>query len=256
MGLELALALALGFALGWGVFWLLGRRKSTAMLRLPNRLPLVERSLVSNHELEVLKWLRVAFHDHLVMVKVPVLRYTIPDLKQGSEFKANWHELLNGVYCTFLVCTDDGHVVGCIDVPSRKGVGMANRELKVRLLDDCNIAYRQVRHNELPNIGFIRSALLGEVDSPDTIEEAAELGAIDPAFKEELRSFTQQREQAAREAAAQKRQKAEASDAEKKRPIGFNPDGAGLYVPKNPKRGKPDYDDSFIMPMDTRPGKL
>jgi hypothetical protein len=45
------------------------------------------RGVVTNDEYEVWKWLRSTFHDHVVMVKLPVLRFTIPLEKDKDKEK-------------------------------------------------------------------------------------------------------------------------------------------------------------------------
>lgn len=65
------------------------------------------------------------------MIKVPVPRFTLPRL--GSDCRGV-HELLSGVYCTFTVCTPEGRVIGCIDVPGTLGLPESNHELKRKLL--------------------------------------------------------------------------------------------------------------------------
>ncbi|OYZ71670.1 MAG: DUF2726 domain-containing protein, partial [Polaromonas sp. 24-62-144] len=138
------------------------RKEADVSLRVPARWPLAARGLVTNGEDEVWKWLRSAFHDHLVMVKVPVLRFTIPMAGERNN-SAQWLELLSGVYTTFTVCTTDGTVVGCVDVPGKRGLGEASRELKEALLADCNISYTVVRSHSLPKVEAMRAAFLGEI---------------------------------------------------------------------------------------------
>lgn len=98
------LAAALGCS--WAPCLLLGGgAKADARLHLPVKLPLGARGLVTTSEHEVWTWLRHTFHDHVVMVKVPVSRFTLS--RDGEEQKhamagtAQWglhdlHGLHNG----------------------------------------------------------------------------------------------------------------------------------------------------------------
>ena len=255
-GLAAALGVLVGALLAaW--WW---RKKADARLHLPAKLPLGARGLVTTSEHEVWTWLRHTFHDHVVMVKVPVSRFTFP--RDGEkQTSMQWLELLNGVYATFTVCTTDGKVVGCVDVPGKRGLSTANRELKEDLLSDCGIAYTVVRGTRLPTGNAMRAAFLGEIlvdqieeDNPDT-----PIGG-DSGFHAELDAFTKQKVQARKEAALKELNK-EARNAlqpVQNRNVGFNPDGTGpIKVTNKPgQRGEPTFDDSFIHPFDTRPAKL
>ena len=179
--------------------WL--RRKSSARLRLPAKWPLAARALVTPAEYEVLKWLRKTFHDHAVMVKIPVLRFTIAiDKGKDPANEARWLDLLTGVYTTFTVCTAKGKVVGCVDVVGKRGLSQANRELKETLLSDCKIAYTVVRRNQLPTGHAMRAAFLGEIP-PDQLSAEVETRGGSSSFHADLDAFSEQRIKATKEAA-------------------------------------------------------
>lgn len=149
---------------GLGVFlskWFSNRQKASR-LRMPSSWPLVARGLVTASENEVWTWLRSTFPAHLVLVKVPVLRFTVP-MDAERTHSAQWLDRLGGVYTTFTVCTEDGTVVGCVDVPGIRGLGRTKRQLKESLLSACNIAYTVVRSTNLPAREAMRAAFLGEI---------------------------------------------------------------------------------------------
>lgn len=184
--------LLLGSVLGIGFYawWL--HKKSSASLRVPHKWPLVSRVLLSIEELEVLRWVQSIFPEHLVMVKLPVLRFTAPLGGQKSTATPRWQPLLDGVYCTFTVCTIHGVVVGCVDVTGKRGLSKANRDLKESLLSDCHIAYRVVRSDKLPLGSAMRAAFLGELEAQDEIDYQQTRGG-DSIFNAELLHFAQQR---------------------------------------------------------------
>ncbi|MFC6283898.1 MULTISPECIES: DUF2726 domain-containing protein [Polaromonas] len=251
--LMTVLGLVLGALLGAGLYaWRL-RQKAEASLRLPDRWPLAARVLVTNEEYDVLMWLRATFHDHLVMVKLPVLRFTIPIDREKNGAGKRWQELLGGVYCTFTVCTANGNVVGCVDVPGKRGLGKANRALKESLLSDCRIAYTVVRSAGLPKGSAMRAAFLGEIEVEDQLEHQPTRGG-DSSFHADLDSFTRQRRLAAKEAALKELNKEdEAKHRSKGQPVGFNPDGTGAIAAQKPNRF-PQWEDSFI--DESQPAKL
>ena len=129
--------------------------------RLPAQLPLDARRLVTHDELEVWRWLQRAFYDHHVLVKVSVIRFTKPRTAGRSK---HWHELLSAVYCSFTVCDKFGEVVGCVDVPGKRGLQKSHRDFKEKLLSECRIAYAVLWFNNLPSHAAVRNAFLGEAE--------------------------------------------------------------------------------------------
>jgi hypothetical protein len=226
------------------------RQKVSAGLRTPVKWPLVSRGLVTTSENEVWSWLRSVFHDHMVMVKVPVLRFTIP-MDRERHKSAQWLDMLGAVYTTFTVCSNDGTVVGCVDVPGKRGLGQANRELKEALLSDCNIAYTVVRSNSLPRPEAMRAAFLGEVANEFTTEPQ-QVFAEDVQFSAEVIAFTREKMRAAKES-AQRQINKQAQDASA-RPA--NGGRGSVVVEADTGRFPSDWENSFIGEADTRPGRL
>jgi hypothetical protein len=226
------------------------RRKSSAGLRVPVKWPLTARGLVTTAEDEVWSWLRKTFHDHLVMVKVPVLRFTIP-MDRERHKSAQWLDMLNAVYTTFTVCTTDGTVVGCVDVPGKRGLGQANRELKEALLSDCNIAYTVVRSNSLPRPEAMRAAFLGEL-SPEYNTEPQMIYSEDAQFSAEVVAFTKEKVRAAKES-AQRQINKQAQDAG-----GRNSTSKAMPLESTEKASRfpEEWENSFIGEADTRPARL
>jgi len=154
-----AAALLLGAAAGvWG-YAAHQRRKEQAKRRIPRKWPLAVRALVNSREKLVWRWLMRVFVDHHVLVKLPVTRFTMPQVREEGP---HWFQLLSGVYCTFTVCTPEGHVIGCVDVPGPRGLSLSNQTLKHTLLTQCNIRYWVVDPENLPHTTSIRAAFLGE----------------------------------------------------------------------------------------------
>lgn len=147
--------------------------------RIPNSWLLDSRGLVTTEEREVWDWLKRAFHDHEVMVKTPVARYTRARDKGQSK---KWFRLLEGIYCTFSICTPDGTVVGCLDVPGKHGLLRSHRDMKESIFTTCGIAYAVVRAGNLPSLDAIRAAFIDEIRLMD--EEA-----LKSDFEQEVSSF-------------------------------------------------------------------
>jgi hypothetical protein len=216
------------------------RRAAKARRRIPRRWPLEPRAMANSEERKVWRWLVRVFFDHHVMVKVPVTRFTLPRAKENS---AHWYQLLSGAYCTFTVCGDDGQVVGCVDVPGAKGISRSNLQLKLTLLSQCGIAYCVVEPNSLPTLEEMRADFLGgkaAVPNRKEMEDAAVATA----------------HQRLRAAVDHQRLKRDGADA--RMPAkGSDPDlGPDSFLPSDFAAGAWQQPDSFIAPLDSRPGKL
>ena len=251
--------IVLGAALGIFMHWGWARRKNSHKLRLPTRWLLHARALVTPEEQEVWKWLRSAFSDHAVMVKVPVMRFTIPNTRNRTDNQdQHWHQLLEGVYCTFSICAFDGKVVGCVDVPGKRGLSRDQREMKEDLLLECGIGYTTVRSNSLPSASAMRAAFLGEALRPEIDAQATRGG--DSSFHAALDEFTSEKVRAAKAQAMKELKDKHAAETEPKdavRDPGFNLDGTGSFMNRDKKdRFATKWEDSFTMPAESRPAKL
>ena len=207
------------------------KQQANEKMRLPAKWPLTSRILVTNEEHEVFKWLASVFHDHLVMVKLPVLRFTAHINKSENGPGARWQELLGGVYCTLTVCTSNGNVLDCVDVPRKRGLNKSNYQFKESLLSDCSISYTVVRSASLPEAGAMRAAFLGEKYVEDQIEALDTLGG-DSSFHADLDSVTKQKRNAAKAAALKALNKNDTGKSSAGfQPSGLNPDGTGAVDP-------------------------
>lgn len=154
-----ASALVIGMVMGAMLYAWRQRTINVARRRIPKQWPLAYRSIVNSRERKVWRWLVRSFLDHHVMVKMPITRFTVPASKEGVH---QWFEVLRGVYCSFTVCTAEGKVIGCVDVPGPVGLSLSNQTLKHTLLSQCNIRYWVIDAEQLPGVGDIRVAFLGE----------------------------------------------------------------------------------------------
>ena len=158
----IGLALVAGLAVGALVHSWWVKREASAKRRIPRQWPLTVRSLVNSKERRVWRWLVRAFLDHHVMVKMPVTRFTMPTQKDQGQ---HWFQLLSGVYCTFTICTAEGVVIGCVDVPGPLGLSLSNQTLKHTLLTQSQIGYWVVDPDHMPSVSEIRSGFIAEKDA-------------------------------------------------------------------------------------------
>ena len=143
-----------------------------------------------------------------------------------------------------------------MDVPGKRGINKTNRQLKETLLSDCRIAYTIVRSNNLPAVGAMRAAFLGEMQVEDQKETQATRGG-DSNFHADLDSFTKDKRNAAKAAALKALNNNNgAKTASTHQPAGFNPDGTGAFDAGKSGKFRTHWDDSFIQSDESRPAKL
>lgn len=186
----------------FGAFWLSRRKTRKKLVQpLPGFWPLRGRAILSSHEHNAWHSLRSVFHDHAVLVKIPILRFTqllepstlelanTADVQNGRKPKSDqWLEMLGGLYATFTICTLEGNVVGCVDVFGKHEDSKANREMKEALLLDCGIAYIVTSAFNVPDASTLRELFLGE--RPDVPEVVHITRGGDSDFHAEMNVFT------------------------------------------------------------------
>lgn len=232
VGIGIALGTLAGFLAS--LWW--ARRLAKRRRRIPKHWPLDSRRMASSSERRVWHWLNRVFFDHHVMIKTPVTRFTMPQDKASG---AHWHQLLSGVYCTFTLCSSEGHVIGCVDVPGPSGISRSNRLLKLALLSQCGISYCVVKADALPSLAEIRTEFLG-----DRALVAGNKGrdhAMITAAHQKLRT------------AVDRRRTERATDLGQLQPVSANSSGFGRELSDSDfSSGAWQQPNSFVVPLDSR----
>lgn len=233
--------MAVSGALGAYAYAMRLKKQEQAKRRIPRKWPLAVRTIVNSRERLVWRWMLRAFQDQHVMVKLPVTRFTMPQVREEGQ---HWFQILSGVYCTFTVCNTEGTAVGCVDVPGPQGLSLSNQTLKHTLLSQCNIRYWVVDPEHLPSLSTIRAAFLGE----------------QAVVKEELErvrtetEFNQTRANLKAALIRQRNNQPTASDfASLEALISTDPHGQEAYESQLSTSWR---HDSFVAPLDSRVGEL
>jgi len=201
VGLTLLAGIALG---GLLARWWSGRKSGADDLTLPAHWPLQARMVVDKIENKVWHSLKSIFHDHMVLVKVPVLRYTklqgAPILKTplgpnkqdhaGQLIQRQWLDRLEGIHTTFTVCTLNGRIVGCVDVPSSGKFLKSGSKIKEAMLLQCGIAYVVADALTTADAPKMRELFLGEMPSRSPAHQVTRGG--DSNFFSELTSYSRE----------------------------------------------------------------
>jgi len=236
------LVLLVGLSCGAGCHFLWTCYQTKARRRIPKHWPVDSRRIVNPDEGEVWRFVVKTFPEHQVMVKLPFTRFTTP---QGDKNKMELFEHLSNVYCTFTVSTRDGQNVGCVDVGSRnsKSISRSNQLLKLSLLSQCDICYWVVEHNARLHADELRSYFL-DADLPRPDKQAARRPELTSA-QVRLRGVVERQRQQRRTSVSR-----------------FERDGSegsssfGSFLDSEMDSGSWQTADSFIAPLETRPGTL
>ncbi|MBC7957282.1 MAG: DUF2726 domain-containing protein, partial [Cytophagales bacterium] len=147
--LPLILAcLAVALLLGAGVLWLWRQRKPRNR-PLPTEWTLTARPVFSTDERRIYRQLREALPHHIVLSKLPLVRFCQPTDPHEVRF---WYELLGSSNVTFAVCSANGRVLAAIDMDNERSGSRRNLQIKQSVLAACRVRYMRCPADHLPSI--------------------------------------------------------------------------------------------------------
>jgi hypothetical protein len=158
----LAAAALCGLAL---VLWLTQRR-ARGDGALPTEWPLSARAVFSSDERRVFRHLRQALPEHLVLAKLPLVRFCQP---VGSAEARRWYRLLGSAQVGFAVCSPQGRVLLAADLDNRRTLSVrAERalEIKRRALAACDIPYERWVPGQLPSLADLQDRVPASTFGP------------------------------------------------------------------------------------------
>ena len=130
-----------------GTLWALRQRKAEPP-PLPEEWTLTARPVFSSDERRVYRQLREALPHHIVLSKLPLVRFCQPSDPQQVRY---WYELLGSTHVGFAVCSANGRVLAAIDIDSERGNSRRITQIKQKVLAACrvraipaNVNYRYV----------------------------------------------------------------------------------------------------------------
>jgi hypothetical protein len=133
------------------VWWLRHREKPEP---LPAQWALTPRPVFNAHERLVHQQLRDALPHHVILAKVPLVRFCQPN--DPSEVRY-WFDLLGSIHVGFAVCAPNGRVLAALDIlagprpPSRRVTA-----IKQAVLRTCRVRYVVCRPDQLPTFAELQ----------------------------------------------------------------------------------------------------
>jgi hypothetical protein len=114
---------------------------------LPTDWALSARPVFSTDERRVYKLLREALPHHVVLSKLPLVRFSQPSDPARVRY---WYDLLGAINVTFAVCSANGRVLAAIDLDTDRGNSRRILQIKQSVLGACRIRYLRCPVDSLP----------------------------------------------------------------------------------------------------------
>lgn len=127
---------------------LLLRRPRRERKPLPTEWSLSPRPVFSADERRVFRLLREALPHHVVMCKLPMVRFCQPTEARDVRY---WYELLGGISVNFAICSPNGRVLAAIDIESERPGSARSLQIKQAVLAACRIRYLRASVDNLPS---------------------------------------------------------------------------------------------------------
>lgn len=141
---SLSLALLVGAALLWAV-----REREPRAKPLPTEWTLGPRPVFSSEERRVYRQLREALPHHIVLSKLPLVRFCQPIDPNEVRY---WYELLGSNHVSFAICSANGRVLAAIDLEAERGGSRRSVQIKRAVLAACKVRYLRCLPEELPSV--------------------------------------------------------------------------------------------------------
>jgi Protein of unknown function (DUF2726) len=127
--------------------WLARRRRQGQPL--PTEWSLSPRPVFSTDERRVYRQLREALPHHIVLSKLPLVRFCQPS--DPSEVRY-WYELLGASHVTFAICSANGRVLAAVDLENERAHSRRVQQIKQAVLGACRVRYLRCPLDHLPSI--------------------------------------------------------------------------------------------------------
>ena len=140
----------LGLAIG--LIWAL-RRPAYANKGLPAEWSLTARPVFTTDERRVFRLLREALPHHVVLSKLPLVRFCQPTEAKEVRY---WFDLLGASHVTFAVCSPNGRVLAAIDLEGERGATPRSLQIKQAVLSACRVRYLRCAMDQLPSVAELQ----------------------------------------------------------------------------------------------------
>jgi hypothetical protein len=120
---------------------------------LPTEWALTPRPVFSTDERRVYRQLREAVPHHVVLSKLPLVRFCQPSDPQQVRY---WYELLGTLHVSFAICSANGRVLAAIDLDTDRGSSRRALQIKQSVLAACRVRYLRCPADHLPSVAELQ----------------------------------------------------------------------------------------------------
>ncbi len=144
-----SLVLLLAVALLWQ-----RKTRKPASLKLPTEWALTARPVFNSEERRLYRQLREALPHHVVLSKLPLVRFCQPTNPQQVRY---WYELLGAAQVSFAVCGGNGRVLAALDLEGDRGASRRSLQIKQSVLQACRVRYLRCAADQLPSMAELQA---------------------------------------------------------------------------------------------------
>jgi hypothetical protein len=120
---------------------------------LPTDWALSARPVFSADERRVYRLLREALPHHIVLSKLPLVRFCQPTDPTEVRY---WYELLGSSHVSFAICSANGRVLAAIDLDTDRGSSRRAMQIKQSVLAACRVRYLRCPVDHLPSAAEVQ----------------------------------------------------------------------------------------------------
>ena len=120
---------------------------------LPTDWALAARPVFSADERRVYRLLREALPHHIVLSKLPLVRFCQPTESAEVHY---WYELLGSSHVSFAICSANGRVLAAIDLDTDRGASRRAMQIKQSVLAACRVRYLRCPVDHLPSAAEVQ----------------------------------------------------------------------------------------------------
>jgi hypothetical protein len=139
------------------------RQRKSQRRSLPTEWALTARPVFSADERRVYRQLREALPHHIVLSKLPLVRFCQPVDPQEVRY---WYELLGSIHVTFAICSANGRVLAAIDLDSDRNSTRRSVQIKQSVLAACRVRYLRCPVDHLPSLPELQLLVPQSLSAP------------------------------------------------------------------------------------------
>lgn len=127
--------------------WVVQRRRERRQSSL--EWSLTSRPVFNADERRVYRQLREALPHHVVLAKLPLLRFCQPTDPRDIP---RWARRLGTLHVSFAICSANGRVLAALDLEGSRGHSRRSQQVKQAVLAACRVRYLRCAADMLPSV--------------------------------------------------------------------------------------------------------